>query len=481
MDSFDTALVWDGALSTAGSPTLTVSPAPARYVNALTYTIQGGTVATGFAQAPVYVDVNNTVGTSNVYASSSQVAGNGSWSANVTLTEGDNTVCVTAWQKGLDPSKYATQCFTITADMTAPDLTGTTAFLPANSTTTQAVANLSGIVTEKNLQDVTITVNGNATAVKGLVAVGGSGTYFSAPVLLRRGVNTVSIVATDLSGNSSPAEVHSVTLVPELPGGLTASPVDNIIVKGLSTKTFTGKVDLVNGSYPSVMVAGRFPAQLDANGNWSATVDLRTGLVEYGVTATPVTGTAISLNRTITDDAAAAHLEITDPPADTAVATASYTVKGLVDTTGVSSVLMTVTDDANNVIFADVPLTVSSGIFSRLVTFSSQRTYTVKVKVLMTDSSTSTTFRNIIYDATAPSFSIVPTRVASPTFLLGNVDASSKLEATGKDGSNNTVSIPLTFDAYDQQNNGIVWHAPSVAWLTNITFKVTKPSGLIYN
>jgi glucodextranase-like protein/NHL repeat-containing protein len=478
MDSFDTAQTWYGALSTLGSPTLTVSPAPARYVNTLTYTIQGGTTATGFAQAPVYVDVNNTVAASTIFASSSQVGANGSWSANVVLTEGDNTVCVTAWQKGLDPSKYVTQCFTITADMTAPDLTGTTSFLPANSTTTQAVANLSGVVTEKNLQGVTVTVNGTASAAKGLVAVGGSGTYFSAPVLLRRGVNTVSVVATDLSGNSSPAEVHTVTLVPELPGGLTASPVDNMFVKGLSTMTFTGKVDLVNGACPSVMVAGRFPAQLDASCNWSAAVDLRTGLVEYGVTATPVTGTAISLNRTITDDAAAANLRITDPPADTAVTAASYTVKGLVDTTGVSSVTVTVTGDDASVQTPTVTMnTDGPGTFRAPVSFAAgQQNYSVKVKVLMTDSSTSTTFRNIIYDTAAPSFSIAPTKASSPTALLGNVDANSKLEATGKDGSNNTVSVPLTFDAYNQQNNGIVWHA-NTAGLTNISFKVTKPAG----
>ncbi|MBT0894376.1 hypothetical protein KI811_11210, partial [Geobacter hydrogenophilus] len=118
----------------------------------------------------------------------------GSFSYALSLKSGANTVTVIATDNA---GTQKTDTRTITYDPTAPVLTVSA---PAdNSTTTQSFITLNGTINETST--VKVSVNGGSPQSAVI-----SGTSYSATVYLVNGVNTITISATDLAGNSTTAK-----------------------------------------------------------------------------------------------------------------------------------------------------------------------------------------------------------------------------------------------------------------------------------
>ncbi len=181
-----------GNVSAAKSATVTVTVASSSNftlaVSALadgSYTNKGTLNVTGTATGATALTVNGQAVTMNA---------DGSFSTALTLVAGANTITVVATDNA---GAQKTDIRTITYDASAPVLTVSA---PAdNSTSTQSFVTLSGTISEN--ATVSVTVNGGAPQSASI-----SGTTFSATVYLVAGVNTISINATDLAGNTATAK-----------------------------------------------------------------------------------------------------------------------------------------------------------------------------------------------------------------------------------------------------------------------------------
>ena len=212
-------------------------------------------------------------------------AGDGSWNYLLpNLNEGVNSITVKSTLNAADcstASATSSQSLTVTADTVVPDLIGQFSFLANGSTTNEGVQNVSGVVTDENL--LGISVNGQSVAATALVPLNATQTYYSFPVTLVRGANTVTVTATDKSNNST-SMVRNVTFAPELSAFTVTTPADNIYVSGLASIDFTGTVDV---NTTTVDVDGYAATVNPVTKAWSVNIPIRGNLVSYEAIATP--------------------------------------------------------------------------------------------------------------------------------------------------------------------------------------------------
>ncbi|EHP85211.1 flagellar hook capping protein [Geobacter metallireducens RCH3] len=180
------------SLSKSASVTVTVAPADLTLtISALangSYTNKGTLNISGVA-----IDA---AGIKSVTVNGQTVTVNpdGSFSYALSLQSGANTVTVVATDNA---GTQKTDIRTITYDPAAPVLTVSA---PAdNSTTTQSFITLNGTISETST--VSVSVNGSAPQTAAI-----SGNSYTATVYLVKGVNTISISATDLAGNITTAK-----------------------------------------------------------------------------------------------------------------------------------------------------------------------------------------------------------------------------------------------------------------------------------
>lgn len=180
------------SLSKSASVTVTVAPADLTLtISALangSYTNKGTLNISGVA-----IDA---AGIKSVTVNGQAVTVNpdGSFSYALSLQSGANTVTVVATDNA---GTQKTDIRTITYDPAAPVLTVSA---PAdNSTTTQSFITLNGTISETST--VSVSVNGGAPQAAAI-----SGNTYTATVYLVNGVNTISISATDLAGNTTTAK-----------------------------------------------------------------------------------------------------------------------------------------------------------------------------------------------------------------------------------------------------------------------------------
>jgi hypothetical protein len=483
LDSVQTASVYYIASMRTPAPTITVTT-PTSYVKVFTYRLEGtATKSTNPAvTSPVGVDVYKKDSSDNIFyqqpAAVSSV--NGTWSFDVPLDNGPNTVCAVAWQESAVSS--APVCNTITVDTTPPAV-NELSFLQEDSTSPLAVVNISGVVREQNFKELHVTVNGVSTDVNGTVPVdvGGAnaGVAYSAPVTLARGANTVTITATDWTDTATTSVARKVYYEPEAVVGLSidaALPADNLYEPGTQTLTFTGRV-ADRALYPTVSVAG-FPATVQANNTWTINTSLQ-DVIEYGVVANPVANSGLprlGLNRTISSKTDTAKIAITDPPADMTLKVATYTVRGFVAPNATAVAALVKADGVPVSPAPTVTLNSTTGAFSFPVTLAADQTYVVKVTSTTSGSPamTSTAFRNLVYDTTPPA--ILQAASTVPGLMVGTVDPSSTFVINAKNSSNVSVQVPVTYDDFDLANNGVVWHA-DLTGLNTISYTATDPAG----
>lgn len=443
----------------AGPTPIILAPLPGTYTNNVSQTVSG---TTSVANATVKVD-SNLGGTCSTTSDAKK-----DWSCTLTLPEGVNILTASASKAG---TTVVTANVTVTVDVTPPNMTGTISFLSdvatalGAPTTTNAVQNLDGIVLDVNLSSVE--VNNVAVPVGAKVTLTGNNTYFSAPVTLIRGLNTVTVKATDLAGNSTTLS-RKVTLNPEIPGLTVALPADNSY-RAAGVASANGSVD---AGLTSVNAAGTVVAP--TGGNWStAAMTVASGFGSYKFTASGAV-TPVTEKRTINANVAYAQLAITSPAADLATNSSSLVVTGSVAAGTVAAPTISVSGGAT---ISGSTYTQGTGVFSHTVTFPAQGTYSVKVAA---DAAT-TAVRNILYDTTLPELTLRADSKPMPTTISGAIEPSAKISAITAKLSGSSVVIPLSvisFDPYDQASDSVVWHAALNGYTYDeITFTTADPAG----
>lgn len=443
------------------APTITITqPSGTIYTGISTVTVSG-TTTPGNATVTLANSLGGTVTTTS--------DANGNWSKLLTLTtEGINQITAKAKRQGTDESAGVAR--DVIYDISDPVMTDATiSFIAGGATTTNAVQNLDGIVTEANLQS--ITVNGMPVAASAQVPLGNN-TYFSIPLTLNRGSNTVTVTATDKVGRVKTVS-RNVTLAPEKPGFISiALPVDNKFRPVVAAESASGTVD---PSFDSVVVCGGTSVDPDTAGNWSTTSGaIGNGFVSCQLTASGGVNTTVNEKRTFITDAAYGLVAITSPAADLATKVAGVTVSGFaapgatpqISINGVTAlVLPTGTYDSETGAFT-YPVTLLQGLNT--------------IKII---SSGASAVRNIIYDTTAPELSIQADSKPMPTYIYGALEPSVKMAAITASLDNVAVTPAIlvtekvTFDPYDQSGK-VTWKADLSSYAYDkISFKAIDSAG----
>ncbi len=370
---------------TLPAPTLALNTGLPTLTRVAAQTISG-TVDAGASVAVARTGINGTV-TGNAIVSGT------SWSYDVTLTEGSNTFTVSAQTPG---SSTATVTTSIALDTTPPVL-AVSALATGSSTSTQT-QNITGTVTDSN--PGIVTVNGQPVVV--------TNNTFSTAVTLTTGVNTVTVVATDLLGNSS-IDTRTINFDATAPVITIASPADNAITN-VTALTISGSVD----KSATVTVAGKGVA-VGAGNNWTTALDLTAGQNTITVTAVDLYGNTSSLKRSITLDTTSPVLAITAPTQDLATNKPNIVLSGTVS----DSVNVTVSSSVNGII---TPIPVAAGAFSFNVDFPNPGVYAVQVIATDEAGNVTTSTRTITYDTTPPQLTVNPSNGYMPTKLSGTVE-----------------------------------------------------------
>jgi hypothetical protein len=234
------------------APVLTLSMlADGSYTNKVTLNISGTATDQGGIKS---VTVNGTPVTVN--------PADGSFSTAITLVIGSNVVTIVATDTA---NLQTTQTRTIIYDPNAPVLTVAS---PAdNSTTTQASIAVNGTVNESS----TVTISENTGSPQTATM---SGNSYNGSVNLVPGVNTITINATDLAGNTSTVKrtvtynnsISALMLAVTSPDRDITTNKASMILKGTVTDTGGSKVKVkitMNGhTYTPVIVRGTFQQRL---------------------------------------------------------------------------------------------------------------------------------------------------------------------------------------------------------------------------
>ncbi|MFZ2949097.1 MAG: hypothetical protein WA003_06400 [Desulfuromonadaceae bacterium] len=330
------------------------------------------------------------------------VPGTTTWQSSVAgLAAGINTITATA-TIGANSSSATTR---ITLLVSNPDLQVST--LPDGSITAQPILNVSGTVPQDSYF-VSLIVND--APVKFINSA------FSTTVVLKPGSNKITIMALDAAGNISEI-IRNITLDETLPTIAFTEPSDGAYINGpdinLRGKVLPGntvRLLLYNGSSNGVPFT---QISQTADGSWSTAgaILLDPGLNTIVAEVTDISGNSV-IKTTITRDAAVPALAATGPIRDISVNRPSQTVTGTVAAG---------TDISATVNGTDVPVTVGTGgTYSIPVTLADEIQYAVAITATDPLGNSATTYRNLVYDVTAPKITAVdPANPLRITFSEG--------------------------------------------------------------
>lgn len=390
---YTSATTWKSDITelVAGNNTITVTATdaagnttPAQTVS-VAYLLQA-TVVTVSPSVPTLTNMPNLVMTGTVDDGATVMVTNGTttisgaatvvganWSYTVSLAEGANSITITA-QKPMSLS--TTKVLDITLDSISPAMT--VSALSDGSYTSNQVMNITGTVSDTSA--VTVLVN-NAPAP----LVNGA---FSVPISLVTGANTITVIASDLVGNTT-VDNRRVYFDTTKPVISVVSPMDNSFTNTAIVQII-GSVDKV----ATITVAG-VSAVVDNNNNWLATVELIAGLNTIEVVATDLYGNSSTLKRSINLDTVKPTLAISSPVQDVASKQSSIVIAGVVDDNYTASLTYSV-----NGTLTTVPVT--AGSFAFTVAFVNEGVYPVVITATDYAGNSTTATRNVIYDVTPP-------------------------------------------------------------------------------
>jgi len=379
----------------APAVTVSVVQSPTNLVNFdLTGTVENGATVT----------ITNTA----TALSGSAVVTDTVWTYKVVLVEGVNSIGVEAQKPFSDKTKLATA---VTLDTIPPVLL--VSALSDGSYTSTKVQNITGNVSD---------VGAVSVIVNNLPVELAANNTFSVPFSLQNGENIIKVIATDAAGNVSLPNTRKIILDEDRPIVTILYPMDNSFTKNPVTQV-AGSVSEISSI--TVNHAGApVTVTVDSNNNWSATVELTTGLNTVEVVATDTAGNAsVSMKRTITLDTASPSLAITSPAQDIATKQPSVTVTGTVIDDNSITVACTVNGQT-------VTVPVNAGVFNCTVDFAKEGAYPVVVTATDAAGNSATSTRTLIYDIIPPVFRInaVPASVTLPNLTIsGTVEAGATL------------------------------------------------------
>jgi len=236
---------------------------------------------------------------------------------------------------------------------------------------------------------------------------------FSYALLLRNGVNNITIAATDSAGNTT-ADTRTVTLDQTAPVLAVTTPADNsktgkvlLEVSGTVDKTSTVTVKRKDIVQNALMSGEAF----------TTTLILEPGYNTIEITATDLAGNQSSLKRTVLYDDQKPSLAITEPNQDMRTSQRGLTIKGTVND-ALTSVGVTINKD--NEIFTPQ---VIDGTFEQTVNFAAEKTYSIVVTATNEVGTSTSVQRNVIYDITPPMLNIdpVPSQTSQPSLSVSGV------------------------------------------------------------
>ncbi len=228
------------------------------------------------------------------------------WSMPFDLSEGTHDLEIVIWDHAGFSTSYT---WVFTVDTTAPPLSVTS---PAYALTNSALATVAG-ATQAGAK---LTVNGNLVTV-------GSGGAFSTTVTLVEGTNTLTVVATDLAGNSATV-VKTVVLDTLPPAVAITSPSDGDPIADVVHVVGTAELGAhltVNG----VNVA------VDSSGGWNLDLSFAGGSHTITATATDTAGNSATATVTLAFDTTAPIVFVTAPANGLTTNHSSVVVSGTVD------------------------------------------------------------------------------------------------------------------------------------------------------
>jgi len=293
--------------------------------------------------------------------------------------------------------------------------------------TNNEILNIAGIATDDSgIKEITVN--------EAVVQVNADGS-FSHALLLKNGVNTITIAATDSAGNLA-SDTRTVTLDQAAPVLAVTTPADNsktgkvlLEVSGTVDKTSTVTVKRKDIVQSALMNGGTF----------TATVTLEPGYNTIEITAVDLAGNLSALKRTVLYDDQKPSLAIIEPNQDMRTRRNGLTIKGTVND-ALTAVGVTISKD--NEIFTPP---VIDGTFEQTVNFTAEKTYDIVVTAMNEVGTSTSVQRNIIYDITPPVLSInpVPSPTNQPSLPVGGTrEAGTEVTVTCATATVGEVSYP---------------------------------------
>jgi YD repeat-containing protein len=345
-------------------PQLTISsPANGTITNTSSITVSG----TVTDQSAVTLTINNVA---------VQINANGTFSGQVNLTEGSNTITVVAKDAN---NNQTVGTRTVIRDSTPPTLTVSQ---PSNgSITNQSSVTVSGTVSDANA--ITLKINGTVVTVNAQGA-------FSSSVPLNEGLNTITVLATDAAGNAT--SVTRTVRKDSTPPTLTVTqPAEGTITNSTSV-TVSGSV--FDSTTVTLLVNGTH-VNIGANGSYTTQVSLNEGHNTISVSATDAVGNTTTLNRHVIKDTTPPSLTVSNPVNGTVTNQSSISVAG---TTSDST---TVTVKVNGISVS----VGSGGSFSTSVALA-EGNNVITVSATDAGSNNTTVTRTVIRDDTPPTLTV---------------------------------------------------------------------------
>ena len=223
---------WSGACTGTGACTVTMNASAAvsaLFKDAVPPVLTVSSLPDGSVTKSQDLNVSGTVqdagGMQSLVINGSviPVQSNNTFSSLVTLVSGKNTITTVATDLA---GNKTTDSRTITLDQAAP---GLAISAPAdNSTTTNSIVTVTGTVTETS--SVSIVLNSGTPQVASM-----NGTTFTATVILKSGINTITATALDSAGNTSVAVKRTVVYDDQKPAVAITNPPADVTTSNSST------------------------------------------------------------------------------------------------------------------------------------------------------------------------------------------------------------------------------------------------------
>ncbi|MCL4417817.1 MAG: PQQ-binding-like beta-propeller repeat protein, partial [Actinobacteria bacterium] len=305
------------------------------------------------------------------------VAGDGSFSTTLSLSEGTNVITITASDS---LSNTATATKNVILDTTVPSLSVTNP--------TQDILTNQSNLTISGTAEVSSTVKINSN----IINLDGQGNFSSA-VQLTEGENIFAITSQDSAGNISTI-TRKVTLDTVAPILNITSPADGLITNS-SSVTVTG-----NSETGASVKVNNNVVTLDAQNNFSLSINLQSGSNIITVTASDTVQNTTTKQITVVYDSLGPDLILSSPADNLLTNNKNLTVSGKVEAGSTLKV------NGNDLSYDN------SGNFTTTITLT-EGTNTLTVTAKDTANNSTTLTRTVVLDTTPPDLKIIAPALSS--------------------------------------------------------------------